>query len=115
MDNFFKGCPAKMSDGRLFTDYRTATRREEYVKYINDIVRDDDYRMFLQKNTDKITENEWEYLKKNKRCFVNNCVHNYPTRVVPPMFVEERNNYNQAAMKKATFKCQNLEDYRLHK
>ena len=34
MDNFFKTCPPKMSDGRHMTDYRPHTHLEEQIKYI---------------------------------------------------------------------------------
>ena len=113
MDNYFKSCPAKMSDGRLLTDYRTAVRREEYNKYINNIVRDDEYRIFLQKNSEKIMDNEWSHLKNTKSCWVNQCVHNYPTRVYPPWFVEERQNYDSLASKTKKFPCEKFNDYRM--
>ena len=63
-DNFFKECPAVM-DYSSFTDYRTSHRREQYIRSINGIVDNNDYRMFLQNNTGKILQNEWKYLQKN--------------------------------------------------
>ena len=115
MDNFHKGCPAKMSDGRYLTDYRTSTRREEYVKYVNNIIRDDDYRLFLQQNAEQIMDNEWKYDKKYRACWVNECVHNYPSRVFPPWFVEERTNYDTLSNPHRTkrFSCPDFHDYRL--
>lgn len=115
MDNFWKSCPPKMSDARFLTDYRTAVRREEYVKQINGFVRDDEYRMFLQKNGETIQDGTWESLKKNNSCWVNDCVHNYPTRVVPPQFVEERRNYDAIGVKPRTktFACAQQADYRM--
>ena len=59
MDNFFKNCPPKMNDSRHLTDYRTATRREEYIKYVNNVVRNDDHRLFLQQNADRFMNDEW--------------------------------------------------------
>jgi len=114
MDNFFKTCPPKMSDGRLFTDFRTPVRREEYVKYINGIVRDDEYRLFLQQNAETILDQEFEYNKKTKSCWVNDCVHTYPTRVYPPWFAEERKNYDTLQMpnRKVFFPCTQNADYR---
>lgn len=53
MDNIFKSCPPKMEDGRFLTDYRTDSARNQYIKSINGLVRDDDYRIFLQQNTEK--------------------------------------------------------------
>lgn len=115
VDNFFKDCPAKMSDGRFLTDYRSATRREEYVKYINDIVRDDTYRLFLQGNADNILDNEWSYLRKNKSCWKTECIHNYPTRVYPAWFVEERVKYDSLSdpNRKVRYYCPPKADYRL--
>ena len=115
MDNFWKGCPAKMSDGRLLTDYRTAVRREEYVKFINNIIRDDEYRLFLQGNAESIADNEWNYYRKNRSCWVNECVHNYPTRVYPPWFAEEREKYDSLSNpnRKTKFVCAPKNDYRM--
>lgn len=114
MDNFWKNCPAKMEDGRHLTDYRTAVRREEYVKYINNIVRDDEYKQFLTTNAEKITKNEWDWFKQNKNCWTNECVHNYPTRVHPPWFVEEKQKYNSLANpnRLTQYTCPKMNDYR---
>jgi hypothetical protein len=115
MDNFFKGCPPKMSDGRLFLDARTAVRREEYVKFINNIVRDDEHRMFYQKNAETIMDKEWNYNRQNKSCWLKECVHTYPTRVYPPWFVEERKKYDSLNDLKRTdkFVCPKNNDYRM--
>lgn len=115
MDNFFKGCPPKMSDGRLFTEHRASVYVDEHVKAMNGITRDDNYRMFLQENGEKIANKEWDYMKDNKSCFVNECVHNYPTRVNPPWFEEELNNYNQLANPnhQPKFVCKPLNDFRM--
>lgn len=111
MDNFFKKCPPKMEDGRFLQEFRSDTRVNEYIKYINKIYRDDDYRTFLQKNGDKILENEWKYLRNNNSCWENNCVHNYPTRVNPPWFVEERVKYDTRYVK--SYPCEKHPDFRL--
>lgn len=117
MDNFYKTCPPVMDDGRLFTDYRTAVRREETNKYINGIIRDDEMRMFYQDNAETIMDNIWQYNKKTNSCWVNECVHNYPTRVFPPWFVTERKAYNEThkpvASRKVVYKCPAMNDYRL--
>ena len=68
VDNYFQGCPAVMSDGRIFSDYRTATRREEFTKYSNGIVRDDIYRLFLEDNADKIMDQTFQTYKQNDSC-----------------------------------------------
>jgi hypothetical protein len=76
--------------GRDLGDYKTATRRNEYIKYANDIQRDDQYRLFLQTNGTEMLDNMWKYQKKNNECHVNDCIHNYPTRMNPRQFVQER-------------------------
>lgn len=90
MDNFFKTCPPLMSDGRHFTDYRTPTRRNEAIRYYNEILRDDDYRYFLQTNGEQIMDNEWKYFSNKMCCRENPCVFNYPTRTIPQWMVRER-------------------------
>lgn len=113
-DNFFKNCPPVMSDGRLFTDYRTSVHRDEYIKHINDINRDDDYRLFLQSNAKQIMNNQWNYLRKNKSCWVNKCVHNYPTRVYPYQFIQERQAVDSLFNPNRTTQdlCPKFNDYR---
>lgn len=115
MDNFFTECPAMMSDGRFLADYRMPTRREEHIKYINGIVRDDVYRLFLQANGEKFLDNEWEHNKDKNYCFVNECIHTYPTRAYPFWFVEERKKYDSLLDPKREIKypCKSYEDYRL--
>jgi hypothetical protein len=94
MDNFYQGCPPKMEDGRHLTDYQTATRRNEYIKYINDVWRDDQYRLFLQLNGKEMLDREWAYQKKNNSCWVNDCIFNYPTRALPRHYWQEMQAYN---------------------
>lgn len=114
MDNFFKNCPPKMSDGRHITDYRPHTQLEEQIKYVNGITRDDETRIFLQKNAEKIIDKEWNYLKQTKSCWVNECVHKYPTRMYPPWFSEELHNYNSLSdPAHKPFKCPQYGDYRM--
>lgn len=114
MDNYYKTCPPKMSDGRHMTDYRPHVQVEEQIKYVNGIVRDDEARMFLQGNAEKIMNREWEYLRKNKSCWVNECVHKYSTFMNPQMFSEELHNYNSLSNPQhKPFVCPVYDDYRL--
>lgn len=117
MDNYYQQCPPMMSDGRLFTDYRSAVRREETNKFLNGFVRDDEYRLFLQNNAKKIMNRTYELDKATKSCWPNECVHNYPTRVYPPWFVQERKNYDELALPQSLrtkrFPCEKFTDYRL--
>lgn len=97
MDNFYHNCPPMMADGfRELTDYKMATRRNEYVKYINGIYRDDQYRLFLQQNGGKIMDKVWDYHKGHNSCFRTQCVHNYPLRMLPRQFTQERVAHDQA-------------------
>ena len=113
-DNYFNNCPPIMSDGRLFTDYRTSVRANEYIKNINGIERDDHYRLFLQENAELIMDNHWDYTRKNKSCWANECIHNYPTRMYPPWFIKERKASNDLFNPKKTTQntCIKFNDYR---
>lgn len=116
MDNYYKNCPPKMDDGRFTTNYKTDSSINEYIKYMNGITRDDDYRLFLQINADKIMDSEWMYLRQNDSCWNNACVHNYPLRMDPRLFSQERENANMLFQKKDlpnSFKCTKYADYRM--
>lgn len=113
MDNFFKQCPPKLDDGRFIGEFRNDTRINEYIKSINGLNRDDDYRMFLQENASKILNNEWKYLKDNNSCWTNNYVHNYPSRMDPKLFGEEMLKYNLRYSKK--YPKPTYEDFRMSK
>lgn len=121
MDNFFQNCPAMMNDGfRDITDYQTATRRNEYIRYVNDIYRDDQYRLFLQLNGKKILDREWEYDRKNHSCWDNACVHRFPLRQTTTQFIEERQAYDSIFDPKTNAQlapmraCKKYPDYRLN-
>jgi hypothetical protein len=114
MDNFYQGCPPKMSDGRHMTDYRPNTVMEEQIKYTNGIIRDDEARLFLQGNAEKFIDGEWKYLRDNRSCWKNECVHVYPTRMFPPWFNEEIHNYNtMSSPNHVPFPCTSFGDYRM--
>lgn len=95
-DNYFKQCPAVMSDGRLFTDYKTATRLNEGIKNINGIRQNDDYRLFLQSNAESIMNNRWNYTKAKNLCWLSTDIHNYPTRMDPSLFIHERKSVDRS-------------------
>jgi hypothetical protein len=120
MDNYFQTCPPMMNDqGRHLTDFRSETCRNEFIKYVNDIYRDDQYRLFLQLNGKEIMDNEWKYNKQRNSCWVNDCVHKYPTRSNPRHFVQEMEAYNSIFDIKTNKKmapmreCYSYKDYRL--
>ena len=116
MDNYWKNCPPKMDDGRFTTNYKTATCINEYIKYVNGITRDDDYRLFLQLNATKMMDSEWIYFKQNDSCWNNACVHKYPLRMDPRNFSQERQNANLLFKTNElpdALKCQKFSDYRM--
>ena len=112
MDNFYKHCPPVMSDGRLFTDYRSNIRVNEYLKYVNGINRDDDYRLFLQSNAEKILDDQWENEVANKLRSANDCVHNYPTTMSGSLFREERIAADSKEKTNGQYPCRKFRDYR---
>jgi len=121
MDNYFTKCPPMMNDqGRHLGDFKTATRRNEYIKYIGDIYRDDQYRLFLQQNGAEFMNKEWNYHKKNNSCWISDCVHVYPLRSSPRHFVQEMEAYNSIYNRKTNKKlepmrkCYPYKDYRLN-
>lgn len=119
MDNFYQNCPPKM-DGRDFGDYQTATRRNEYIKYVNDIHRDDQYRLFLQTNGTELLDNMWNYQRRFNSCPMQVCVHHYPLRTNTRQMVQEREAYDSifdpnTHEKMAQFReCVPMNDYRLN-
>ena len=93
MDNVYNSCPPKMNDSRFLTDFRSANTREQYVKTVNNFVRDDDYRVFLQQNAENIIDRDWNYMK-DKSCKNSVCIHKFPTRVTQGNNFEEMSLYN---------------------
>lgn len=119
MDNFYHDCPAMMNDGgRQLGDYKSATRRNEYIKYINDITRDDEYRLFLQQNGAKLENNIWKYHMTHNACRVNPCANNFPTRITSEQMIQQRiaNDKNALSGYKTNAQnmgCEKFEDFRM--
>lgn len=119
MDNFYHGCPPKMSDQRHLSDFRSSTRRNEYIKFINDIYRDDQYRLFLQSNGSEIMNKEWQFNKQFNSCWDNDCVHKYPTRTTNEQAAQELMLYNSIHNASTNVplaplrKCGKFVDYRM--
>ena len=119
MDNYYIGCPPKMNDGsRYLTNYYSETRRDENIKFINGLWRDDDYRYFLQTNGKDIMDKEYQYLH-DKSCFVKQCVHKFPGRSTNSQMTMERLLYNSLSNSLTFDKwkdlriCPNYRSYRL--
>ena len=113
-DNFFKNCPAVM-DYASFTDYRTAHRREQYIRQINGVTNDYDYKNLLQNNGIKIMQADWALNKVNYGCNSNECIHVSPTSPPPGDFNVEMARYNQVRVmaNREIAKCAPVGDYRM--
>jgi len=104
-----------MSEGRFLANWKSATVNNEYLKYKNGIIRDDDYRLFLQLNAEKLMDTEWLHLRKNDSCWNNACVHKYPLRMDPRDFAQERLNTDLLFKKQElpdSLMCEYFSDYR---
>ena len=62
------GCPALMSDGRLFTNYIDNKFLNEKAMKVNNHTDHNQYRSSLQENGTKIMLQERVYNEKNKKC-----------------------------------------------
>lgn len=114
-DNFYPECPAVMNDGRQFTDWRSATVREQYVKNLNKFSRDDELRTFYQQNGSDLMDATWGFLKQSAYCFPNKCVHYNPTRSTNELDRMELVNYNNIGAgisKQPVGNCRVYKDYR---
>ena len=81
-NNKFFNSPARMADGRLFTDYRPNFEMNRYIESGNKIKNTQDYRMFLSRNGEKIIEKNSEYIfLKNG---MTNCMEPYHVGTMLP-------------------------------
>ena len=98
-NNKYFDCPARMSDARHFTDYKANCELIAQIKMDNKLVRDDDYRLFLQKNAVKLMEEEWGRLSGTK-CRVKECIHKHDTaRVLSQSFPAESITHDETLQK----------------
>ena len=113
-DNYYKECPAVMNYA-TFTDYRSPSTREEYIRNINNIVSEHEYRLFLQGNASQIMDGEWKVLNKEYQCQPNQCIHNSPTRQPAGQQVAELRLYNDVRTGKTpnAAQCPVEKDYRM--
>ena len=68
VDNFYSDCPAKMSDGRSFTDYRPSCSVNEKIQKDNKITNSYSYRQFLISNADNLMKVNLEYIEGKTLC-----------------------------------------------
>ena len=55
-NNKYFDCPARMDDGRAFTDYRPSNTVDDMIRYSNNVMNSYDYRQFLIHNANNIME-----------------------------------------------------------
>jgi len=46
-NNKYFDCPARMDDGRIFTDYRPSSSVDDMIRYSNNVMSSYEYRQFL--------------------------------------------------------------------
>ena len=73
MDNRYWsfGCPPLMSDGRHITNYLRYNVFDQFIRNMNEIKTNHEYRHFLQNNGDQILNKERQAIVKNHTCSVN--------------------------------------------
>lgn len=109
VNNWTKSGPARMSDGRIITDYR----QNDVVNNMNTfgIKRDDEYRLMLQMNGAKRMNQLWtRQVDKNLGVRTKGCVHEYPLVINPEMATEELHKYNNRY--DGTHTCKRRKDYK---
>jgi len=67
-DNYFYNCAPKMQDGRSFTDYRSNCTLDNMVSSNNNNLSSYEYRLFLQRNGNKLRDQMVEYNKRMNGC-----------------------------------------------
>lgn len=84
-NNKYFDCPALMSDGRIMTDYRSATTLNDMIRLNNKTLSSYDYRQFLIHNGEAIMKINDEYMDNKNSCksgelvevpFANVCSYN---------------------------------------
>ena len=112
MDNYFHTFPALMSDGRLFTDYRSSAVREEEFKFKYCLGSENEARTFQIENADNLIDDEWNAYQIFNQSVRKNCFHkNRSTRVTSVYNNAELLAYNGSI---ASPKCNSdCNDYRM--
>ena len=68
MNNKYDNCPARMSDGRIFTDYRPGCFLNNSIIVSNKLTNNFEYRMYLTRNADKIINTNNKYIQYKYGC-----------------------------------------------
>lgn len=70
-NNKYFDCPARMDDGRTFTDYRSSSTVDDMIRYSNNVMSSYDYRQFLINNANNIMKVNSQYSTDKVSC--NSC------------------------------------------
>ena len=70
-NNKYFDCPARMDDGRAFTDYRASSTVDNMIRYSNNTMSSFEYRQFLINNASEIMNVTNNYIKEKVGC--NSC------------------------------------------
>ena len=68
MNNINQNCPALMSDGRNFTDYRSKFRSHSEIMLHNNLQSSNEHRDFLQKNASSLIQLDVKLQKTKNLC-----------------------------------------------
>jgi hypothetical protein len=60
-NNKYFDAPARMNDGRTFTDYRASSSVDDMIRYSNNVMSNYEYRQFLINNADEIMDVNRKY------------------------------------------------------
>ena len=67
-NNKYFDCPARMDDGRAFTDYRPSSTVNDMIRYSNNVMSSFEFRQFLTNNATKIMDVNNIYTKEKVGC-----------------------------------------------
>jgi hypothetical protein len=67
-NNKYFDCPARMDDGRLFTDYRPSSTVDDMIRFSNNVMSSYDYKQFLIHNANNIMNANKKYIEDKANC-----------------------------------------------
>ena len=67
-NNKYFDCPARMDDGRTFTDYRSSSHVDDMIRYSNNVMGSYEYRQFLIHNANNIMDINNQYTINKVGC-----------------------------------------------
>ena len=76
-NNSFAKMPGVLSDGRLFTNYRSDALVGEAIKKENGIVSNEDYRRYLVKNTETNMKYNYDHMARENKTSYEHEQYNY--------------------------------------